>query len=151
MFPTIGYKNENKLLDIRLRLNMMTANEVRRIPYKTQDIRDCWVSTWHGNTFVETLWLEAPSHLLTESWTSVPTILASFCADDYMDWYLPRTQPRIQNPENIPSGYNFPVAPAMPPKALLDLIARECHRQDIDGDEFRRTVRDLLRKHYITL
>ncbi|KAI5649825.1 hypothetical protein M9H77_35830 [Catharanthus roseus] len=39
------YKNENKLLDIRLRLDMMTADEVRWIPYRTQDIRDCWVST----------------------------------------------------------------------------------------------------------
>ncbi|KAI5664596.1 hypothetical protein M9H77_23919 [Catharanthus roseus] len=36
MFPTIGYKNENKLLDIRLRLDMMTADEVRWIPYRTQ-------------------------------------------------------------------------------------------------------------------
>ncbi|KAI5663655.1 hypothetical protein M9H77_22978 [Catharanthus roseus] len=79
------------------------------------------------NTFVEALWLEAPSHLLTETWTSVPAIPASSCTDDYMDWYLPRTHPRIQNPGNIPSGYNVPVAPAMPPKALLDLIARESH------------------------
>ncbi|KAI5668654.1 hypothetical protein M9H77_18507 [Catharanthus roseus] len=151
MFPTIGYKNESKLLDIRLRLDMMTTDEVRWIPYRTQDVRDYWASTWHGNTFVEALWLEAPSHLLTESWTSVPAIPGSFCIDDYMDWYLPRTHLRIQNPENILSGYNVPVAPAMPPKALLDLIARECHKQNIEGDEFRRRVPDLLRKHYIAL
>ncbi|KAI5666765.1 hypothetical protein M9H77_16618 [Catharanthus roseus] len=175
MFPMIDYKNENKLLDIRLRLDMMTADGVRWIPYRTQDIRDCWVSTWYSvfpptlsslkrhaappnnrmfvlrNTFVKELWLEAPSHLLTESWTSVPAIPASSCTDDYMDWYFPRTHPRIQYPENILSGYNVPVAPTMPPKALLDLIVRECHRHDIDGDEFRRTVRDLLRKHYIAL
>ncbi|KAI5658294.1 hypothetical protein M9H77_27087 [Catharanthus roseus] len=182
MFPTIGYKNENKLLDIRLRLDMMTADEVRWIPYRTQDIRDCWVSTWYGfiayfdcvepympeqpqearrppnnkmyvlrNTFVEALWLEAPSHLLTESWTSVLAIPASSCTDDYMGWYIPCTDPMIPNPRNIPSGYNVPVAPAIPPKALLDLIARECHIQGIDGDEFRRTVQDLLRKHYIAI
>ncbi|KAI5654119.1 hypothetical protein M9H77_31306 [Catharanthus roseus] len=48
MFPTIGYKNESKLLDIRLRLDMMTADEVRWILYRSQDVRDCWVSTWHG-------------------------------------------------------------------------------------------------------
>ncbi|KAI5658326.1 hypothetical protein M9H77_27119 [Catharanthus roseus] len=88
------------------------------------------------NTFVEALWLEAPSHFLTETWTSVPAIPASSCTNDYMDWYLPRTYPRIQNLGNIPRGYNVPIAPAMPPKALLDLIARESHRQDIDGDEF---------------
>ncbi|KAI5664773.1 hypothetical protein M9H77_24096 [Catharanthus roseus] len=166
---------------------------------QTQDIHDCWVSTWHEfiayfdcvepsmpdrvlrqfgfrlcipahpiqpqevrrplnnrmyvlrNTFIEALWLETPSHLLTESWTSVPAIPVSSCTDDYMGWYLPYTHPRIQNPENILSGYNVPVAPIMAPKALLDLIAHECHRQDIDGDEFRRAVRDLLRKHYIAL
>ncbi|KAI5678289.1 hypothetical protein M9H77_09239 [Catharanthus roseus] len=44
----LGYKNENKLLDIRLRLDMMTADEVRWIPYRTQGIWACWVSTWHG-------------------------------------------------------------------------------------------------------
>ncbi|KAI5649090.1 hypothetical protein M9H77_35095 [Catharanthus roseus] len=88
------------------------------------------------NTFVEALWLEAHSHLFIETWTSVPAIPVSSCTDDYMDWYLPRTHPRIQSPGNIPSGYNVPVAPAMPPKTLLDLIAHESHRQDIDGDEF---------------
>ncbi|KAI5683482.1 hypothetical protein M9H77_04710 [Catharanthus roseus] len=182
MFPMIGYKNESKLLDICLRLDMMTADEIRWIPYRTQDVRDCWVSTWHGfiayfdcvepympdwprearrpwnnrmyalrNTFIEALWLKAPSHLLTKTWTNVPAIPGSFCTDDYMDWYLPCTHLRIQNPRNIPSGYNVSVAPAMPPKALLDLIARESHKQDIDGDEFRPRVRDLLRKHYIAL
>ncbi|KAI5662035.1 hypothetical protein M9H77_21358 [Catharanthus roseus] len=48
MFPKIGYKSESKLLDIRLRLDMMIADEVRWMPYRTQDVRDCWVSTWHG-------------------------------------------------------------------------------------------------------
>ncbi|KAI5667794.1 hypothetical protein M9H77_17647 [Catharanthus roseus] len=48
MFLQIGYKSESKLLDIRLRLHMMTADEVRWMPYKTQDVRDCWVSTWRG-------------------------------------------------------------------------------------------------------
>ncbi|KAI5652715.1 hypothetical protein M9H77_29902 [Catharanthus roseus] len=99
------------------------------------------------NTFIEVLWLEAPSHLLTETWTRVPAIPASSCTDDYMDWYLSCTHPRIQNSENIPSGYNVPIAPAMPPKALLDLIAHESYRQDIDGDKFRRRVRELLRQH----
>ncbi|KAI5677834.1 hypothetical protein M9H77_08784 [Catharanthus roseus] len=135
MFPQIGYKSEHKLLDIRLRLDMMTADEVRWMPYRTQDA----------------LWLEAPSHLLTETWTNVLVIPASSCTDDYLDWYLPRTHPRIQNPRNIPSGYNVPVAPAMPPQALLDMITHECHRQDISTEEFHHRVRDLLRVHYNAL
>ncbi|KAI5656552.1 hypothetical protein M9H77_25345 [Catharanthus roseus] len=184
-YMQISYKSESKLLDIRLRLDMMTADEVQWMLYRTQDVRDCWVSTWHGfiayfdclepympdwvlrhlgrnadrltrmydlqNTFVETLWFEAPSHLLIETWTSVPAIPASLCTDYYLDWYLPRTHPRIQNPENIPSGYNVPVAPAMPPHTLLHMIARECHRQDISSDEFRHRVRDLLMVHYNAL
>ncbi|KAI5682660.1 hypothetical protein M9H77_03888 [Catharanthus roseus] len=100
------------------------------------------------NTFVEALWLEAPSHLLTKTWTSVPAIPPSFCKDDYMGLYLPRSHPRIQNPENIPSGFHLPVASVMPPQALLDLVAREATREDLEDSEFRRTVRDLLRKHY---
>ncbi|KAI5675798.1 hypothetical protein M9H77_06748 [Catharanthus roseus] len=103
------------------------------------------------NTFVEALWLEAPSHLLTETWTSVSAIPASSYTDDYLDWYHPRTHPRIQNPGNIPRGYNVPLATAMPPKALLDMIARECHRQDIADDELGCKVRDLLRVHYKSL
>ncbi|KAI5676658.1 hypothetical protein M9H77_07608 [Catharanthus roseus] len=153
MFPTIGYKNKNKLLDIRLRLDMMTDDEcIPAHPIQPQEARRPLNKRMYvlRNTFVEALWLKAPSHLLIESWTSVPAILASFCTDDYMVWYLPRTHRRIQNPGNIPN-YNVPVTPAMPPKALLDLIACESHRQDIDGDEFRRMVRDLLRKHYIAL
>ncbi|KAI5654138.1 hypothetical protein M9H77_31325 [Catharanthus roseus] len=41
-------ENENKLLDIRLRLDMMTTDEVRWLPYRTQEIQVCWVSTRHG-------------------------------------------------------------------------------------------------------
>ncbi|KAI5658748.1 hypothetical protein M9H77_27541 [Catharanthus roseus] len=78
------------------------------------------------NTFVEALWLKVPSHLLTESWTSVPAIPTKFL------------------------GFHVSVAPIMPPQALLDLIAREATREDIEDSEFRRTVRDLLRKHYCT-
>ncbi|KAI5654056.1 hypothetical protein M9H77_31243 [Catharanthus roseus] len=161
-------------------LDLIIVDEVLWTPYKTQEIRVCWVSTWHGfiayfdyvelympdrvlrqfrfrqcvpahpiqpqearkppnnrmyvlrNTFVEALWLEAPSHLLIESWTSVLAIPSSSCTDDYMDWFLLRSHPRIQNPSNIPRGFQVPVAPAMPPQALLDLIAREATREDVN-------------------
>ncbi|KAI5650134.1 hypothetical protein M9H77_36139 [Catharanthus roseus] len=99
------------------------------------------------NTFVEALWLEAPSHLLTETWTSVLGIPLSSYTDDYIGWYLPRSQPRIQNHGNIPSVFHLPVALIMPPQALLDLIAREATREDLEDSEFRRTVRDSLREH----
>ncbi|KAI5659924.1 hypothetical protein M9H77_28717 [Catharanthus roseus] len=84
-------------------LDMMTADEVRWMLYRTQDVRDCWCIPAHHiqprearrlpnnrmyvlrNTFVEALWLEVPSYLLTETWTSVPAIPASSCTDDYLD------------------------------------------------------------------
>ncbi|KAI5682471.1 hypothetical protein M9H77_03699 [Catharanthus roseus] len=100
------------------------------------------------NTFVEALWLKAPSHLLIETWTSVPAIPSSSCTDDYMGWYLPHSHLRIQNPGNIPNGFHLPVVPIMPPQALLDLIAREVNREDLQDSEIGCTVRDLLRKHY---
>ncbi|KAI5660106.1 hypothetical protein M9H77_28899 [Catharanthus roseus] len=78
------------------------------------------------NTFVEALWLEAPLQLLTDS-----------CTDDYLGWYLPRSHPMIQNLGNISSGFHVPVAPVMPPQALLDLIAREATREDLEDSEFR--------------
>ncbi|KAI5681937.1 hypothetical protein M9H77_03165 [Catharanthus roseus] len=102
-FPTLGYKNKNKLLDIFLRLDVMTANEVRWVPYRMQEIRACWVSTWHG-------------------------FIAYFdCVERYMSDRVLRqfSNPRIQNPGNIPSGCHLPVAPVMATQALLDLIARE--------------------------
>ncbi|KAI5668354.1 hypothetical protein M9H77_18207 [Catharanthus roseus] len=56
--------------------------------------------------------------------------------------------PRIQNPGNISSGFHLPVAPIMPPQTMLDLIAREANREDVQDSELGCTVRDLLRKHY---
>ncbi|KAI5682775.1 hypothetical protein M9H77_04003 [Catharanthus roseus] len=153
--PMLGYKNEHKLLDICLRVDMMTADEVRWIPYKTQEIRHCWISTWHKfiayfdwgepyildrvvrqfgfrhcipahpirpqearrpannemyvlrNLFVEALWLEAPSHLLTESWTSVPAIPPSSCTEDYMDWFLLRSHRGYRIPQIFPVDFTY--------------------------------------------
>ncbi|KAI5670692.1 hypothetical protein M9H77_11056 [Catharanthus roseus] len=87
------------------------------------------------NTFVEALWLETPSHLLTESCTRIPAIPSSSYRDDYMDWFLPRSHLRIQNPSNVSRGFHVPVAPAMPPQALLDLIAREATQEDMNERE----------------
>ncbi|KAI5674264.1 hypothetical protein M9H77_14628 [Catharanthus roseus] len=115
-FPMLGYKNENKILDIPLRLDVMTVDEVRYVPYRMQEIRTCWVSTWHG-------------------------FIAYFgCVEPYMPDHVLRYHPKIQNLVNIPSGFHLPVAPIMPPQALLDLIAREATLEDLAYSEFRRTI-----------
>ncbi|KAI5652403.1 hypothetical protein M9H77_29590 [Catharanthus roseus] len=55
-----------------------------------------------------------------------------------------------KSPANISCGFHVPVALAMPPQALLDLIACEATREDVDERERERlhTVVDLLRRHY---
>ncbi|KAI5680277.1 hypothetical protein M9H77_01504 [Catharanthus roseus] len=99
-------------------LDIMSADEVRWTPYKLQEIRDCWFGYRQyipahpirsqeahmpannrmyimRNLFVEALWLEAPLHLLTKTWTSDLAIPLSAYTDDYMQWFLPHSHPRI--------------------------------------------------------
>ncbi|KAI5654362.1 hypothetical protein M9H77_31549 [Catharanthus roseus] len=47
-FAMLGHKTENKLIDLHIRLDTMTADEVRWTPYKSDEISDLWVSTYHG-------------------------------------------------------------------------------------------------------
>ncbi|KAI5677052.1 hypothetical protein M9H77_08002 [Catharanthus roseus] len=132
-YPILGYKTEHKLLDILLRLYTMLADEfgfrqcIPAQPLRSQEARRPANNRMYvvRNLFVEALWLEAPSHLLTETWTSILAIPPSSCTDDYMQWFLPRSHPRIQNPRNIPRGFHVPADSPMSPQALLDSIARE--------------------------
>ncbi|KAI5654818.1 hypothetical protein M9H77_32005 [Catharanthus roseus] len=84
------------------------------------------------NVFIVALWLEVPSHLLTSTWTSIPAIPPSRCTDDYMPWFLPRTHPWIQNPDRLPRGVPLPTIAPITLQVLLDMVARELDRDDID-------------------
>ncbi|KAI5674185.1 hypothetical protein M9H77_14549 [Catharanthus roseus] len=137
-YAILGYKSEHKLVHICLQLDMMTDDEVRWTLYKPFEIQDLWVTTWYGilayfdshpirplearrpannrmyvlkNAFIETLWLEAPSHLLTKTWTNVPIVPPSRCTYDYIPWFIPRTHPKIQNPERLPCRTIFDYSP----------------------------------------
>ncbi|KAI5655092.1 hypothetical protein M9H77_32279 [Catharanthus roseus] len=76
-FPKLGYKNENKLLDIRLRLDVTTADEVRwcipahpiqsRKPLSPPNNRMYVLR----NTFVEALWLEDTESREYSQWLSL--------------------------------------------------------------------------------
>ncbi|KAI5650465.1 hypothetical protein M9H77_36470 [Catharanthus roseus] len=83
-----------------------------------------------------------------ETWTSDPAIPPSACTDDYMQWFLPRSDPRIRNPLNISRRFHVPVDPPMPPQALLDLVAREARREDAGKEEKFDRIADLLLRHY---
>ncbi|KAI5652619.1 hypothetical protein M9H77_29806 [Catharanthus roseus] len=107
-FAMLGHKTENKLIYLRIRLDTMTADEA--------------------------LWLETPSHLLTSTWTSIPAIPPSRCTDDYMPWFLPRTHLWIQNPDRFPRGVQLPTIAPITLNVLLDMVARDLDRDDIDDD-----------------
>ncbi|KAI5649410.1 hypothetical protein M9H77_35415 [Catharanthus roseus] len=79
---------------------------------------------------------------------SVLAILPSACTDDYMDWFLPPTYPRIQNLVNVPCGFHVPVGPPVPLSALMDMIAREVHRDDVGKEEKYDKIANLVKRHY---
>ncbi|KAI5666389.1 hypothetical protein M9H77_16242 [Catharanthus roseus] len=137
-YPMLGYKIEHKLLDICLQLDTMLADEFRQCipahPIQPMEARKPANNRMYvvRNLFLEALWLEAPSHLLTETWTSVPAIPPS-------------------NPLNIPRRFHVPVDPPMPPQALLDLVARKARREDAEKEEKFDSIADLLMRHYHTI
>ncbi|KAI5682569.1 hypothetical protein M9H77_03797 [Catharanthus roseus] len=102
------------------------------------------------NAFIEALWLEAPSHLLTSTWTSIPAIPPSRCTDDYMPWFLPRTHPRIQNPYKLPRGVQMPTITPITPQVLLDMVARELDRDDIDDATKVSRASDMIKRYHQT-
>ncbi|KAI5663639.1 hypothetical protein M9H77_22962 [Catharanthus roseus] len=103
------------------------------------------------NVFIEALWLEAPSHLLTSTWTSIPAIPPSRCTDDYMPWFLPRTHPRIQNPCKLPRGIQMPTIAPITPQVLLDMVARELDRNDINDATKVSRSSDMIKRYHQTL
>ncbi|KAI5666704.1 hypothetical protein M9H77_16557 [Catharanthus roseus] len=179
-FAMLGHKTENKLIDLHIRLDTMTVDEVRWTPYRSDEISDVWVSTvvkqfgWvqcipaHPirpqehcrpannrvymvkNVFIEALWLEAPSHLLTSTWTSIPAIPPSRCTDDYMPWFLPRTHPQIQNPYRLPCGMQMPTIAPIIPQVLLDMVARELDCDDNDDDTKVSRASDMIQRYHQT-
>ncbi|KAI5647641.1 hypothetical protein M9H77_33646 [Catharanthus roseus] len=100
------------------------------------------------NLFLEALWLEASSHLLTETWTSVPAIPLSAYTDDYIDWFLPRIHPKIQNLVNVLRGFHVPVDLPMPASAFIDMIAHVVHRDDAGKEEKYDRIADFVKRHY---
>ncbi|KAI5677860.1 hypothetical protein M9H77_08810 [Catharanthus roseus] len=141
-FFMLGHKTEHKLLDIRLRLDMMSADEVRfRQCIPAHPVRPMEACRPANNrmyvvrkSFVEALWLEAPSHLLIETWTSVSTIPPSSPQD-------------IESHERF-RRFHVPVDPPMPVSALMDMIAREMHRNDTRKEEKYDKITDLVKRHY---
>lgn len=75
------------------------------------------------NTFIEGLWLEAQSHLLTEMWMIVPPIPPSQYRHNYMSWFLHRTHLWIRNLDRLPHGFQYPIPGRASPVIVLDMLA----------------------------
>ncbi|KAI5671276.1 hypothetical protein M9H77_11640 [Catharanthus roseus] len=86
------------------------------------------------NVFIEELWLEAPSHLLTSTWTSIPALPPSRCTDDYMPWF--------------PCGVQLLTAAPITSHVLLDMISRELDRDDIDDAMKVVRASDMIKKYH---
>ncbi|KAI5672266.1 hypothetical protein M9H77_12630 [Catharanthus roseus] len=174
-FVMLGHKMEKKLIDLHIHLDTITANEVSGLC--TNPIRLLmygfllWVGSMYSsypirpqehrrlannrvymvkNVFIEAFRLEAPSHLLTSTWTSIPAIPPSRCTDDYMPWFLPRTYPRIQNPDKLPHGVQLPTIALITPNVLLDMVARELDCDDIDDAMKVSRASDMIKRYHQT-
>ncbi|KAI5656436.1 hypothetical protein M9H77_25229 [Catharanthus roseus] len=102
------------------------------------------------NVFIKALWLEASSHLLTFTWTSIPAIPPSRCTDDYMPWFLCHTHTRIQNLNRLPRGMQLPTIAPITPHVLLDMVARELDRDDIDDATKVSRASDMIKRYHQT-
>ncbi|KAI5670775.1 hypothetical protein M9H77_11139 [Catharanthus roseus] len=142
-FATLGHKTKNKLIDLHIRLDTMTTDEEHRRPANN---RVCMVK----NVFIEALWREAPSHLLTSTWTSILAIPLSQCTDDYMPWFLPRTHPRIQNPDRLSRGVQLSTTTPITPHVLLDMVAHELDCDDIDDATKVSRAFDMIKSYHQT-
>ncbi|KAI5650550.1 hypothetical protein M9H77_36555 [Catharanthus roseus] len=143
----LGHKTENKLIDLRIRLDTMTVDEVRWTPYRSDEISDVWVSTYHGMiAYFDCVKPYMPDRVIRH----IPAIPPSWCTDDYMPWFLPRTHPRIQNPYRLPRGMQMPTIAPITPQVLLDMVARELDRDDIDDATKVSRASDMIKRYHQT-
>ncbi|KAI5678768.1 hypothetical protein M9H77_09718 [Catharanthus roseus] len=65
-----------------------------------------------------------------------------------MQWFIPRTHPRIQNPERIPRGFHVPVVALMPLSVLMGTISCEIDHDDVEKEERSDKIFKLVKRHY---
>ncbi|KAI5658942.1 hypothetical protein M9H77_27735 [Catharanthus roseus] len=119
----LGHKTKNKLIDLRIRLDIMTADEFRWVqcipahPIRPQEHRRPANNRVYmvKNVFIEALWLEAQSHLIT-----------------------------------LPHGVQMPTIAPITPQVLLDMVARELDRDDIDDATKVSRASDMIKRYYQT-
>ncbi|KAI5667210.1 hypothetical protein M9H77_17063 [Catharanthus roseus] len=80
----------------------------------------------------------------------IPALPPSRCTDHYIPWFLPRTHPRIQNPDRFPRGVQLPTTAPMTLYVLLDMISRELDRDDIDDATKVGRASDMIKKYHQT-
>ncbi|KAI5640719.1 hypothetical protein M9H77_00224 [Catharanthus roseus] len=93
--------------------------------------------------------VDAPSYLLTESWTSVPAIPPSRCTHDYMSWFIHRTHPRIQNPDKLPRVVQY-LTPGRPsPLVVLNMITPFIDPDTTDESMMYKQICRIMKDFYL--
>ncbi|KAI5663127.1 hypothetical protein M9H77_22450 [Catharanthus roseus] len=123
----LGHETNNKLIDLRIYLDTMTADEgcqtvwwvqcIPAHPIRPQEHRRPTNNRLYmvKNVFIEALWLEAPSHMLT-----------------------------------LPHSVQLPTIAPITPHVLLDMVARELDRDDTDDAMKVSRASDMIKGYHQT-
>ncbi|KAI5671902.1 hypothetical protein M9H77_12266 [Catharanthus roseus] len=124
-FAMLGHKTENKLIDLRIRLDTMTADEVRWIPYRFDEISDSPICP-----------------------IGLSDSLGGFNTFQLILFVLRSTTG--QQITGLPRGVQIPTIAPIKPQVLLDMAARELDRDDIDDATKVSRASDMIKRYHQT-
>ncbi|KAI5673981.1 hypothetical protein M9H77_14345 [Catharanthus roseus] len=125
-FAMLGHKSEHKLVDLRIRLDMMTGDKVRWTQYKLEEITDRHRLTYlrrHGQ--VSLLY----HHLGAQTLISLPH------------------SSKDSESGKAPAGVQLSTATPITLQVLVDMISREVDRDDVDDATKIGRISDLIKKY----
>ncbi|KAI5667129.1 hypothetical protein M9H77_16982 [Catharanthus roseus] len=166
-FAMLGHKIENKLIDLHIRLDTMLATRLGGIrtdpmrllmygflphPIYPQEHRGPANNRVYmvKDVFIEAFWLEASSHLLTSTWTNIPTIPPSRCTNDYMSWFSPVLIQGFRIRTGSPARMQLPTTTPITAHVLLDMAACELDREDIDDTTKVGKASNMIKRYHQT-
>ncbi|KAI5648502.1 hypothetical protein M9H77_34507 [Catharanthus roseus] len=124
-FAMLGHKTENKLIDLRIRLDKMTANEVRWTPYRTDEITDSPICP-----------------------IGLSDSLGGFNAFQLILFVLRSTA--AQQITGLSRSVQLPTIAPITPHVLLDMVARELDHDDIEDVTKVSRVSDMIKRYHQT-
>ncbi|KAI5654837.1 hypothetical protein M9H77_32024 [Catharanthus roseus] len=121
-FAILGHKTEHKLIDIRIRPDLMTTDEVRWTPYRPEEITDTvWVDSMHSNS--------------SYSPSGTPFMARGTFSSADGDMY------------QCPCCTTLSVHKRLHALVFVDMISREVNTDDVDSDTKIGRISDMLKKY----